>query len=149
MHDHKSIPKPEEGIPGQSSNGEQPLCIDGLFELLSNQRRRYVLYYLWKTEGAAKLGEVAEQIAAWELGTSTREVPADKRKSVYTSLQQFHLTKMDEKNVIDFEKRDGTIELDCAADNVKNCLESINNSTDEYRSNQGILSQMSLGALFR
>lgn len=149
MHDRKSIPKPEEGIPGHSSNGEQPLCIDGLFKLLSNQRRRYVLYYLWKTDGSANLGEAAEQIAAWELGTSIREVPADKRKSVYTSLQQFHLTKMDEKNVIDFEKRDGTIELDCAADSVRTCLESINNSKDGNQSGQGVLSQMSLGALFR
>lgn len=147
MSQYKSMPRPHEQIPGEDGTLDEVLSVDEIFELLSNQRRRYVLYYLWNTDGQAKLGAVAEQVAAWELDTRIEEVPADRRKSVYTSLQQFHLTKMDEKNVVTFRKRDGVIKLASAAENLKRCLEPIQNPPSSG-SSRGFLSELSLGASF-
>ncbi len=137
------MPKPQEEIPGDSSDTEEMLSVNEMFELLSNQRRRYVLYYLWGTEGLAQLESVAKQIAAWEFDTNIRQVPADKRKTVYTSLQQFHLAKMDEQNVVTFRKRDGTIELDSAAENLKRYLEPFQKA-NSGGSLRGLLNQMPL-----
>jgi hypothetical protein len=84
---------------------------DEVFELLSNERRRYTLHHLKREEGAVDLGPLAEQIAAWETDTPVELVSSSERKRVYTSLQQFHLPKMDEKGVVEFDRRGGTIEL--------------------------------------
>ena len=84
---------------------------DAMFELLSNQRRRFVLHYLQQNGERAELGPLAEQVAAWENGTTLAEVDSGERKSAYTSLQQFHLPKMDEEGLVSFDDRAKTIEL--------------------------------------
>ncbi|MBX0322291.1 hypothetical protein EGH21_04495 [Halomicroarcula sp. F13] len=93
------------------------LSRDETFEMLSNRRRRYTLHHLQDTESAVPLSDLAEQVAAWENDTTVRDISASERKTVYTSLQQFHLPKMDETGVVEFHQRDGTVELtDAAAD---------------------------------
>jgi hypothetical protein len=78
---------------------------DELFGLLSNSRRRYAWHYLTsrETEEAVPLGEVAEQVAAWENGKTVAELTSAERKRVYTSLQQSHLPRMDRADVVDFD----------------------------------------------
>lgn len=44
---------------------------------------------------------------------------------MYTSLQQFHLPKLDEKEVVDFDGRAGTVELGDAAKDVDIYLEVV------------------------
>jgi hypothetical protein len=88
---------------------------DEVFETLSNRRRRYTLHYLYGGEGTAELGDLSEQVAAWESEAPVAEVGAAERKRVYTSLQQFHLPKMDEKGIVEFDDRAGTVELGAAA----------------------------------
>lgn len=83
---------------------------DDLFDVLSNRRRRYVVYFLKHATGPAELGPLATQIAAWENDESRAEVSSIERKRVYTSLQQIHLPKMDDFGVLAFDKRSGTIE---------------------------------------
>jgi hypothetical protein len=84
---------------------------DDLFKLLSNPRRRYVLYYLTQHATEVELGTLATQIAAWENQIQESEVSGMERKRVYTSLQQVHLPKMDDSGVLAFDKRSGTITL--------------------------------------
>lgn len=94
------------------------LSRDDIFEVLSNRRRRYTLHYLKGNGDAATLGGVAEQVAAWENETAVEDVTADQRKRVYTSLQQFHLPKLDDQDVVEFDERSGRIELTAAADDL-------------------------------
>ena len=84
---------------------------DELFDVLANQRRRFALHLL-KKEGdeTVEIGDMAEQIAAWENGIDTAEITGNERKRVYTALQQSHLPKMDDAGVVDFDKDRGTIE---------------------------------------
>lgn len=84
---------------------------DEIFKLLSNPRRRHVLYHLTQNATEVDIGTLATQIAAWENDIEVSEVSGMQRKRVYTSLQQVHLPKMDGSGVIVFDKRAGKITL--------------------------------------
>lgn len=98
---------------------------DEMFDLLSNHRRRYALHHLQRNDERADLGELSERIAAWENRKELREVTAAERKRVYTSLQQFHLPRMNESGVLEFDDRSGEVELGPAAENLDLYLEVV------------------------
>ncbi|RZV11712.1 hypothetical protein BDK88_0593 [Natrinema hispanicum] len=85
-----------------SSQGE-------IFDLLSNQRRRYAIHYCKREDDPVTLGDLAEHVAAWELDKEVDEITSAERKRVYTSLQQTHLPTLERANIIEFDDR--TIEL--------------------------------------
>jgi len=91
------------------SNGENP-SVDELYGVFANRRRRYALHYLQQVDGGTDLGETAEQIAAWEHEKARQEVTSNERKYVYSALQQRHLPKMHDIGLVEFDKRDGTVE---------------------------------------
>ncbi|MGB9986583.1 DUF7344 domain-containing protein [Salarchaeum japonicum] len=97
-----------EATGGSSTQGE--LTEDALFSVLSNRRRRYAVHALKREKSAVELGDLAEQVAAWEYDTPISEVSYEERKRVYTALQQSHLPMMDDANVVDFDKRRGVVE---------------------------------------
>ncbi|MDQ2049851.1 hypothetical protein RBH26_05080 [Natronolimnohabitans sp. A-GB9] len=80
-----------------------------IFEVLRNQRRRYVLQYLKQDGRPVELGDLAQQIAAWEYDTTPAEVTSAQRKRVYTTLQQTHLPKMDSAGILEFDADDRVI----------------------------------------
>lgn len=110
----------------RSGNGSETetLSRNDIFEVLSNRRRRFTLHYLQHHDGA-EIGDVATQIAAWENDERIEEVASNERKTVYTALQQFHLGKMEEKGVVEFDRRAGTIELTDTADSIDIYLEVV------------------------
>jgi len=81
-----------------------------IFELLSNDRRRYVLRYFRRTDQAVDLSSLVRQVAAWEQEVSAEEVTRDERKRVYTSLRQTHLPKMEAAGFVTFDAENGTVE---------------------------------------
>ncbi|THE64410.1 hypothetical protein D8Y22_13445 [Salinadaptatus halalkaliphilus] len=80
-----------------------------IFEVLRNQRRRYVLHYLKRDDQPVELGDLAQQVAAWEYDTTLEGVTPAQRKRVYTTLQQTHLPKMDEAGILTFDSDQGVI----------------------------------------
>lgn len=98
---------------------------DDCFELLSNHRRRFTLHYLQQAENGTELGELAEQIAAWENEIPQEEISYDQRKRVYTSLQQVHLPRMDDMGVVEFDDREGTITMGPAAEEIEIYMEVV------------------------
>lgn len=86
---------------------------DELFGLLSNSRRRYAWHYLTsrETQEAVPLGEVAEQVAAWENGKEIEELTSQERKRVYIALYQSHLSTMDGEGLVDYDDDEGTVGL--------------------------------------
>lgn len=119
----------DERVDGQSSETTEELggelTRDEVFEVLSNRRRRYVLHYLQQNGERASLSDVAEQVAAWENDTEIEAISSDERKSAYTSLRQFHLPKMAEKAVVEFDPRAGIVELSDAAGDLDVYLEVV------------------------
>lgn len=93
-------------------SSEDSLELDGLYDILRNQRRRLVLYYLTHThDESAKIGELAEQLAAWENQIPLNAVTSTQRKRTYNTLQQHHLPKMDERGLVEFDRARGRIRL--------------------------------------
>jgi hypothetical protein len=106
------------------------LSLDTIFEILKNQRRRYVLKYLREASGTVQLNELADQVAAWENDKAPGLVSSNERKRVYVGLYQCHLTKMDDSGVIDFDQYRGTIEARPAIDRLYEYLD-FGQETDE------------------
>lgn len=100
------------------TRGGSGVSHDDLFDVLSNHRRRYALHSLKQHERTANIGDLAEQVAAWENSVPRVDLSAAERKRVYTALQQFHLPKMDAAGVIEFDDARGTVSLTDAADGL-------------------------------
>ncbi|MFC6989271.1 hypothetical protein ACFQJD_12135 [Haloplanus sp. GCM10025708] len=101
------------------------LTRDDVFEILRSRRRRFTLHYLRQNGERAELGTLSEHIAAWEKETPVSEVGSSHRKNVYTSLQQFHLPKMDDLEMVEFDQRSGEVELTDDAESVDVYLEVV------------------------
>ncbi|ELZ25814.1 hypothetical protein C475_10154 [Halosimplex carlsbadense 2-9-1] len=80
-----------------------------IFDVLQNQRRRYVLEYLKRYDEPVGLSDLATQVAAWEYQTPVEEVTTDQKKRVYTTLQQTHLCKMEEAGIVEYDTEDNTV----------------------------------------
>lgn len=97
----------------------EELPLDQVFEILKNKRRREVLHYLEEHDGNASLSDLAEHIAAIENDTTVKAISSTQRKRVYVGLYQCHLPKMDDMDIVDFDKNRGTVELAKNAEQVK------------------------------
>ncbi|NHN47398.1 hypothetical protein G9464_07290 [Halostella sp. JP-L12] len=96
-----------------------------IFDVLRNQRRRFVLQYLKRNETPVELGDLATQVAAWEYDASVDDVTSAQRKRVYTTLQQTHLPKMDEAGIVEYDSSRGTIRGTDATEDLSVYLEIV------------------------
>ena len=115
---------------GAEQDEPTQLPLNQTFEILRNQRRRYVLQYLDETEGQVSLGELAEHIAAWENDKDVSQISSSERKRVYVGLYQCHLPKMDGMDVVSFNKPRGNIEEGEHAEWVKQYLDREDDAED-------------------
>jgi DNA-binding transcriptional ArsR family regulator len=80
-----------------------------VYDILRNERRRNVLRLLRDDGRTATIGDLADAIAEAETGESPP--PNDTRQSVYVSLHQTHLPKLDNLGVIEYDREERTVEL--------------------------------------
>jgi hypothetical protein len=114
-----------EGDRSGQTDGAASVTTEEVFELLSNKRRRFALHYLKCADDETEIGDLSERVASWENGTALQEVGSTERKRVYTSLQSHHLPKMDERGVVDYDERAGTVELTRSAEDLDVYLEVV------------------------
>ncbi|WP_457741984.1 DUF7344 domain-containing protein [Thermococcus sp.] len=86
--------------------------------ILGNSRRLLLVEYLRNSEGRAELREVVEYIAEREGFTDRKH-----RKSVYVSLIQTHIPKLEREGVITFKR--GVITLIRVPDDVTVYMETV------------------------
>lgn len=123
---------PEEITAVTDSEGDEHLSKDVIFELLKNRRRREVLQYLLEADDTVTLGELAEQIAAWENDIDINALSSDQRKRVYVALYQTHLPKMDDAGIVDYDQDRGLITLSDNADLLMMYLDTDNHRQDRW-----------------
>jgi hypothetical protein len=92
-------------------SSERSLSQDTVFDILSNPRRRYVLYYLRQEGGPVQLTRLAEHVAAWENETEVESLDDQQRKRVYVSLYQTHVPKLADAGVVEYDKDQGSVAL--------------------------------------
>lgn len=81
-----------------------------IYDVLANNRRRETLRYLTdSSDGSITLRELSVAIAAAETGQSPP--PNGVRESVYNSLHQTHLPKLDELGVVTYDRDSRTVTL--------------------------------------
>ncbi|WP_049925548.1 DUF7344 domain-containing protein [Halopiger goleimassiliensis] len=114
------------------SEDEEGLSKDVIFELLKNRRRREVLTYLLEADETVTLGELAEQIAAWENDTDVNALSSDQRKRVYVALYQTHLPKMDDAGIVEYDQDRGLISLSDNADLLMMYLDTDTHKQDRW-----------------
>ncbi|ESS10263.1 MAG: hypothetical protein A07HR60_02897 [uncultured archaeon A07HR60] len=84
----------------EASVTEMPLTLTDVLTVISNRRRRFALHHLQRNGPSATLGELARQIAAWELEKPIELVTAAERKNVYNALAQTHVRQLREHGFI-------------------------------------------------
>lgn len=94
-----------------SESDAEGLSPDLVFDLLSSQRRRMILYYLRQTGQTVTVNELSRAIAAMENRVPAEELTPQQKKRVYVSLYQTHLPKLAEAGVIDYDRDGGIVEL--------------------------------------
>ncbi len=80
-----------------------------IHDVLSNDRRRLTIESLREKGGTATVSDLAVSIAAVESGTNPP--PTKKRQSVYVSLHQTHLPKLDSLDIVSYDSDDREVEL--------------------------------------
>lgn len=93
----------------RSVDHETELDPSQIHNILRNDRRRAVIKHVKRSEEPLAVDTLAEHIASVE--TEESPPPRDVRKSVYVSLHQTHLPKLDELDIIEYDQRDQQIEL--------------------------------------
>jgi len=80
---------------------EYQLGEEEIHDVLSNERRKRTLELLKEETGSVELRTLAEWIAEAESGESPP--PKNVRQSVYNSLHQTHLPKLDDHGIVDYQ----------------------------------------------
>ncbi len=93
------------------SSQEPEISQSDVFDVLSNPRRRFVLYYLREVESPVQLNDLARAIAAWENDTDESELTDQDRKRVYVSLYQTHIPKLTDVGLVEYDQDEGTVSL--------------------------------------
>ncbi|TYT64027.1 hypothetical protein FYC77_01055 [Natrialba swarupiae] len=93
-----------------------------IFEILANGRRRETLRHLTETrDGAVTLRSLAIAIATAESGQSPPPPPV--RESVWSSLHQTHLPKLDELGIVRYDSDSGTVTMCDSAPEIDTHME--------------------------
>ncbi|WP_276301485.1 DUF7344 domain-containing protein [Halorussus lipolyticus] len=114
---------------GSMSRADE-LSQDEVFEVLKSPRRRYALYYLRQEGGETELSDLTEQVAAWENETTPAGLSTEQRKRVYISLYQTHLPKLDEADIVEYDRDEGVVRLGDRASDLDIYLGDV--SRDEF-----------------
>ena len=92
-----------------------------IHDILCNQRRRHALDHLRRRHETVSLAELADAVAERE--SDQASPPADLRQSVYNSLHQTHLPRLDTEGVIEYDPASKEIRLTESAREVEVYME--------------------------
>ena len=123
----KSLGELRAGGQQKGRPGDESLTRDQIFEVLSNERRRLILYYLKQqdTDQCVTFRELVDHVAAWENETTVDQLRSSERKCVYSALRQSHLPKLQKLGVIEFDQLRGEVILKDAAQDIEIYLEYV------------------------
>jgi len=115
-------------------NQESPpdaAVVDGPDEILSERRRRYLLYCLYMYSNPVLLPDIAHQITIWE-APDDHAVGLQQRLQTYMSLYHDHVPAMIDAGVVEYDQQEDMVERGPAADRIEQQLaSSLQNEIDE------------------
>ncbi|MFB6091292.1 MAG: hypothetical protein ABEJ97_09565 [Halobellus sp.] len=123
------------------------LAASEIHDVLRNDRRRLVLERLRTSDGSETVSDLSEHIGEIESGESPP--PRNVRQSVYVSLHQTHLPKLDDLGIVDYDPDAKTVALADNASDVGVYMEVVPQygiSWAEYYLGLGLLGALSITA---
>jgi hypothetical protein len=90
-------------LSGVGGTSGEPLDEDTVFDILSNRRRRQIIYYLQEQGGEAPLRDVANAVAGWEEDEAPEDVTEKQSRRVYVSLYQSHVPRLTEVGLVEHD----------------------------------------------
>lgn len=96
--------------------------LDVIFDLLTNQRRRYALACLTDHTQAIALADLAEDVAVRENECSITEISKETVRTIYTSLYHTHLPKLLDAGAVEYDQVRDLVRLSETADLVERVL---------------------------
>jgi hypothetical protein len=109
-------------VPSRYVQGQTQLSKSDIFGVLQNDRRRCILELLYKQEKLS-IRSLSEEIARMESGAE--EPNSSIRKSIYISLLQTHIPKMESLNLIIYSREKDSVELLPAARDFDFYIETV------------------------
>jgi hypothetical protein len=103
------------------ARGTEEIDESEIYDLLRNDRRRQVLQHLRRSLGSMSLRNLARRIASEETGESPP--PKNIKRSVYNSLHQTHLPKLDREGVVEYDRNRKVVSLGDGARNINRYLD--------------------------
>ena len=97
-------PKEEIAIPVEDTS------VDGIFELLSHQRRRAILDLLLTHDRPLTLTDLRNEVVEKEQGTEITEIPSKQVQQVHLSFHHVHIPKLEESGVINYDSSRNLVE---------------------------------------
>ncbi len=92
------------------NRGRPTLSQAEVFDLLSNQRRRAIIRYLRNHDGSSiTLDDLIDAVVEWEHGVGAGSITDGQRASVYSSLIQTHLPRLEAAGVVEVDDASGEI----------------------------------------
>lgn len=85
--------------------------LDHVFDLLSEERRRYALYYLEQMDDPVPLEDLAEQVAEWETDGQPESISDEKYDRIEVELYHQDLPKASEEPYVRYNPETKMVEL--------------------------------------
>ena len=85
--------------------------LDAVFDILSDERRRYVLYYLHQRSGPVPVSELVEVIRRWEDDPPQPDASWEAIDALEVELRHRHLPKAAEVDFVQYQPDQGIIQV--------------------------------------
>lgn len=99
--------------------------LDILFDVLANQRRRYILHCLRAYQTPMSLADLADEVATWEQNEPIKDISAEEVKRVYMSLYHSHIPKLVDANIIKYTQERDLVMFSKQSEHVELLLEFV------------------------
>jgi len=107
----------------ETTTKTETLDASQIHDILRNDRRRLAIKCLREHGGTLSVRGLSEDVATRETGESP--APRDKRRSVYVSLHQTHLPKLDDLGILDYDTESKEVELHDRAAKITTYMEVV------------------------
>src|SRR6056297_3617343 len=86
----------------ESSTRSRDFSEEEVYDAVKNLRRRYVLYYLNERGRPVELGDLAEQVAAWENNVAIEDVSPEQRNSIHRTVDRPRPPKPEDIGIVTY-----------------------------------------------
>jgi len=107
----------------ETTTKEDTLGASQIHDILRNDRRRLAIKCLREQGGTLTVRDLSEDVATRETGETP--APRDKRRSVYVSLHQTHLPKLDELGILEYNTESKEVTLRDRAAEITTYMEVV------------------------